>query len=256
MRPEVHVWLARPGAIRDAELLDAYRALLTDEERARGDRFRFRRHGDQFLITRALVRTRLSYYFDVPAEDWRFEPGAHGRPEISRPAPDEIHALDGISFNLSHTEGLIACSLSFGRVIGCDVEDLERRVGSSEIANRFFAPGERRALDAAPAAQRTRRFLEFWTLKEAYLKACGTGLSTPLESFTFELGPPCQETARRTIRVRFDGIDDDPRSWTFDLLHPDPAHVLAIAYASPTRAPILVRECIPLLSEDPRPEPA
>jgi len=246
---ETHVWLARPDSITDPELLDRYRQLLTPEERARGERFRFRRHGDQFLITRALVRTRLSHYFDVSPESWRFRADENGRPEIETPTPTGVRGAGAISFNLSHTDGLIACAIHFGARIGCDVENLGRRIEGDGIAKRFFAASERDELGATPQAQRRERFLELWTLKEAYLKACGTGLRTPLGAFAFELPPV--STSRRgccspEVRIRFDELDDSPGDWRFSLLRPGPTHVLAVALHSKAAPTLRIRDCVPL----------
>ena len=96
----VHVdWVATANPQLPTRL-DAYRALLNDDELARMQRFVFDKDRRAFLITRALVRTMLSRYAAVPPADWRFITNAHGRPELlDRPAnvPD-------LRFNISHTE--------------------------------------------------------------------------------------------------------------------------------------------------------
>ena len=236
MRPQVHVWLARPDDPGHDARLEGYRGLLTDEERARGERFRFARHRRQFWVTRALVRTSLSQYFDVPPRDWRFEPDVHGRPRVVSPC--EVSPL---SFNLSHTDGLIACGCTWGATLGCDVEDLQRRLETHKVARRFFAEPEVAALDAGPQDLRPRRFLEFWTLKEAYLKARGTGLRLPLGDFAFELSERIgglDHALPERIRIAFHGIDDDPARWRFTLHDPTPHHLLALALNTPIPIPI------------------
>lgn len=241
---EVHVWLARPGEIGEAGLIERYRGMVTAAERERGERFRFERHRDQYWVTRALVRTCLSRYFAVEPGDWRFEPDADGRPFVV--APVDIAPL---SFNLSHTDGLIACALSWGAVVGCDVEDLSRRVEGAGIASRFFARPEVECLEACDPRDRRVRFLEFWTLKEAYVKARGTGLRTSLQSFSFSMwnrpGGRADAPPDR-IRIEFHGLDDDPAGWWFSLRRVDAQHVLALAVASSRARPIRLRECVPL----------
>ena len=62
---QVDLWFAVPDEIQDSELLAAYGQLMSEEERARQQRFLFARHRHQFLVARALVRTTLSRYAPV-----------------------------------------------------------------------------------------------------------------------------------------------------------------------------------------------
>jgi 4'-phosphopantetheinyl transferase len=79
-----------------------------------------------------------------------------------------------------------------------------------QIADRYFALAEVAALRALPTEQQQHRFLEYWTLKESYIKARGTGLSIPLDRFEFELGLTVG------IRLRLDPIlRDSGEAWRF-----------------------------------------
>jgi 4'-phosphopantetheinyl transferase len=96
----------------------------------------------------------------------------------------------------------------------------------ARIAARFFAPAECRQLDAAPADSRRELFFAFWTLKEAYIKATGHGLSMPLADFAFDLAAsPSVSFAAH--------IEDDPRAWCFWHQHLLGTHALAIALRCP-----------------------
>jgi 4'-phosphopantetheinyl transferase len=149
-----------------------------------------------------------------------------------------------LAFNVSHSDGLIACLVGLDREIGIDVENRGRARRALEIAERFFSATEAAALRRVAENERHTRFLEYWTLKEAYLKARGTGLRLPLESFSLhvEEGAP--------IRISFDPrLDDDPASWQFALFHPTPRHLLAVALrrrAEPDLA-IELEPCVPLV---------
>jgi 4'-phosphopantetheinyl transferase len=214
---EVHVWSTRPDSITDAALLHAYGALMTGDERARQGRFRLERSRHEHLVTRALLRTVLSRYLDRAPTEWRFVENRHGRPELA-PGFDSR-----LRFNLSHTEGLIACAVTLDRDVGVDVEALDRRGETVRIADRFFSPSEVRALRALPESERRERFFSYWTLKEAYIKARGLGLAIPLGQFSFEL----EDTGR--IGISFDAaLEDDPDSWQFALYRPSERHRLAI----------------------------
>ncbi len=216
---EAHLWAARPAAFTDAAHLDRLRAILTEEERARADRYRFAHDRRTSLVTRALVRVTLSRYCGVPPERWRFRANDHGRPDVASPATS-------LRFNVSHTEGLVVCLIGRGRELGVDAESLGRDRRWLDLAERFFAPAEARALREVPAARRPLRFLEYWTLKESYVKARGRGLTLPLSGFWFDLPAPAPDR----IRIRFTpAIDDDPARWQFSLDRLGADHVAATA---------------------------
>jgi 4'-phosphopantetheinyl transferase len=63
------------------------------------------------------------------------------------------------------------------------ISDAER------IAATFFHPLEYTSLMNAPDEVRMEVFFTLWTKKEAYLKALGTGLSVPLDSFSVSTAP-------------------------------------------------------------------
>lgn len=175
------LWLVPYREIDDPVLLQELGQLLSAEERQRGARFLHAEDRHRFLLTRASVRTVLSRYAPVAPQDWTFTANAHGRPAIATSHP---HAAD-LCFNLSHTRGLIVLGVCRDRELGVDVENLRERLPSPGIAERFFSPQESAALAALPEPLRHERFFAYWTLKEAYIKARGRGLSIPLDHFCF-----------------------------------------------------------------------
>jgi 4'-phosphopantetheinyl transferase len=234
---EVHLWYVRPDDIEDASLLAAYDALLTPAERARRDRYMFERNRREYLLTRALVRTTLSRYAPVAPEAWTFRENQWGRPQVA------LAEHDGLVFNLSNTRGLIACVVAKGLEIGVDVEDTERGGATVGIADRFFSPREVAALHAQPEKAQKSRFFDYWTLKEAYIKARGMGLAIPLDQFSFLLddAPP--------IRIAFEPeLGDDASTWQFEQFHLSPHHKTAAAVRRGVAPNVrfVVRETVPL----------
>ena len=229
---EAHVWLANPERIHEPALLERYLALLGSQERERHARLRREPSRREFLVAHAFARMTLSRYAPVPPEAWSFSLGEHGRPEISGPSDGR-----GLRFNLSHTRGMVACAVTRDLDIGVDVENRARRLRHRDLSERFFGEAEVEALRALAPEERARRFLELWTLKEAYLKARGLGISIPLRGFQFQLSdsaPP---------RIRFDPalLCDDPESWQFALHRPTQTHTLALAICRPDRRERTVR---------------
>lgn len=215
----VHIDLVETANQAALDKLDAYKAWLSHDEHERMARFVFDRDRRAFLMTRALVRTMLSRYASVAPADWRFIANVHGRPEIlDRPkgAPD-------LRFNISHTDGLIACAVTIGREVGVDVENIGRHL-QHDVAGRHFAPNEVTDLRKLPEDQQRRVFFDYWTLKEAYIKARGFGLALPLGDFAFKLHPPAPPT------ITFEpSLDDDPATWQFMQEWPTPQHRLGLA---------------------------
>jgi 4'-phosphopantetheinyl transferase len=203
----VHLWWLAADSAEAEALLACADSVLSDDERARRDAVPFADGRRELALSRTLLRTRLAGYTGVAPTAFRFGCGAHGRPAIDEPA-----AWRALRFSVSHTEGALACALVWGAEIGVDVE----QVGDppSAVAETFFAPQEVADLDGCPPEVRRRRFFELWTLKEAYTKARGTGLST-FRSAVFSIGPG-------GVRCSADG-------WRFALCRPTPDHQLAIA---------------------------
>ena len=202
----IYLWCAFYDEIRDEVLLREYEHLLSESERQRRSRFAFADDRHRFLVTRALLRTVLSEYVpSVGPADWIFAPNVHGRPEIVNDHPAARH----VSFNISHTKSLVVLALTYSRALGVDTENVTRAV-PLEIADRYFAPAEVTSLHALPPVARQRRFLEYWTLKESYIKARAMGLSIPLDTFSFEF------VGKRRVMLRID--DEQPAAATSWLL--------------------------------------
>ncbi|NML19103.1 4'-phosphopantetheinyl transferase family protein [Azohydromonas caseinilytica] len=192
-------------AAGDAALLREYDRRLSAEERARRDRFHFERDRLLYMLARVALREALSRHAPVAPADWRFELNAWGKPHVADPA-----WRDALSFNMSHTEGVVLIGVTQQRALGVDVERLARNA-LLDIADRFFSPSEVSALRALAPARQGRRFFELWTLKEAYIKARGMGLSIPLDRFSFELDPDPQRVA-----LAIDAsLADTPARWHF-----------------------------------------
>jgi 4'-phosphopantetheinyl transferase len=236
----VHVWTVRQDADDVQRRLPGYDSVLTDDERVRARRFMHEGDRGRFVIGRALARTMLSHFGGLGPRSWPIVIDEHGRPELG---PYDGGVPD-LRFNLSHTHGLVACALTVGRDVGVDVEDIQRRV-VHELPERFFSPREVADLRALPRAQQDAVFFDYWTLKEAYIKARGLGLALPLGQFTFvralDAGP----------RIEFEPeLHDDPASWQFAQFWPTSTHRMAVAVRRHgADLAILVSEVVPDVSE-------
>ena len=213
---EVHLSYAADD-VRDERLLAKYRSLLTSEERLRHDRFRSERDQRRYLVTRALVRWVLSQHAGVAPEEFVFSTNAWGKPEIRKPSGLALR------FNASNTRGMVACVVALAHDVGVDVEDTTRPGETGHLAERFFSKPELEALRALPAELQRERFFDYWTLKEAYVKGRGLGLSLPLHKFAIKLEPMSDPTVVVEPEV------DDGARWQLGLTRPTAAHRLASA---------------------------
>jgi 4'-phosphopantetheinyl transferase len=216
---EAHLhWVSIDGPLDQARRA-AFLGLMNDGERARHQRFLFEPKRDEFLVTRALVRTTLARYAGIDPRALGFRANAWGRPEIEAPAE---HAR--IRFNVSNTYGMVALLVADDREVGCDVEDIDRKGATTTVADRFFSAREVADLHQVSEARQRARFFDYWTLKESYIKARGMGLAIPLGDFSFSLEED------RPIAIAFDpALDDDPASWQFAQLRPSARHLISVA---------------------------
>jgi len=220
LREQLHVWIARPEDFRDEAELSHYRSWLSDDERARADRYLDAADRHLFLVAHALLRSTLSRYSDCPPQGWRFATAEHGRPGMV----NQVAGPGRVGFSLSHTRGMVACLVSEEIDCGVDVEGIGRVGDPRALAKRYFSQGECGDLDRLSDQDVDARFVEYWTLKEAYLKARGLGLELPLDRFSFVLGRGAP------IAARFEPpIVDVAAAWQFDQWRPGREHVLAIA---------------------------
>ena len=239
---EIHVWLAFYDEISEDSLLAAYRELLSAAEKEQETRFYFARDRRRYLVTRALVRTVLSRYASIQPSEWMFSTNAYGCPAVVNAQAKDL------SFNISHTHSLIVLGVTRSRALGVDVENFQAREVSIDLMDRYFAPQEVEVLTAAPPHEQQYRFFEYWTFKEAYIKARGMGLSLPLDKFSFQYADD------RAVEIAIlPELADDAARWLFWQFQPKPEYLVAIcAERAGARSPrLIVRRAVPLRSEQP-----
>ena len=185
--PEVFIWCRKTSDIPSdaAPAADFY---LSIDERRRRDRFHFPNDRRDFVAAHDLLRRALSCYTKVNPADWVFTIDRRGKPLVD--FPEAYRSC--LSFSLSHTRGAVACGVALGDPIGVDIECADRAFSADEIVDRYFSPGEAAWLRDCPLHMRHVHFTELWTLKEAFLKSIGVGISGPVAAASFRLRDPGQ----------------------------------------------------------------
>jgi len=221
-------WLTESVDAATVEQLDQ---LLSADERERRDRLRSPRQRHEFTCAHGLLRRTLSDRGDVAPEQWCFEADGYGKPSL-------VEAQAGspaFTFNIAHTDGLVACATGRGAAVGVDVERINRISPDGHPGASYFSPSEINMLEGCSNDLYPTRFIELWTLKEAFIKATGRGLSHPLHSFSFAFDEPS-----------LIGFVPPPAVvaslWQFLLAAPTPDHRLAVAVNcdSDDRSPIKI----------------
>ena len=205
--------------------------LLSPEERQRLHTLRRESDRQLFLATRLLVRSVLSEYAAIPPSEWRFAANAFGRPHL---APEIVARMEQsarrLHFNLSRSGSLAVCAISRSGEIGVDIEEEHSAIDPLEIAPGILSEAELQAFRDTPAHKRVPTPLNYWTLKEAYLKARGIGLTVDVKHIAF------LDIGSTGFHAHFSAIlADSPVSWQFDLLRVFKRYRIAIAFRpSPT----------------------
>jgi len=170
---QVDLW----GACLDLPMeavFDLERSLSSDESQ-RAARFKFSIDRQRFIAGRGLLRSITGAYLECDPSAVPIAYGQFGKPHLAmRPGPKSIF------FNLSHSGALAVFAFGRGRELGVDVEQVDCKIDFHQVSNQFFTSQEVADIMAQPRHGQHLRFFEFWTRKEALLKALGRGLSMDL----------------------------------------------------------------------------
>jgi 4'-phosphopantetheinyl transferase len=178
VRPaDVHVWAFIIEEPR--EVVDAWRRVLSDDERRRADRFVHESDRRRWTVARGGLRYLLSRYCDTPPGALAFEQGAAGKPSLTAAA----HRHRTIHFNLAHSHGRALLAVGGTRPVGIDLEQARGDFDTIALARHYFCERELEAITAAPVLHQREAFFRHWVAKESVLKAQGVGLSFPLDRF-------------------------------------------------------------------------
>ncbi|MBN1912702.1 MAG: 4'-phosphopantetheinyl transferase superfamily protein [Pirellulales bacterium] len=184
-RSRVGLWIAPIGPCA-APMLDNHLALLSPAEREHLDRLTVAGDRQRYLVGRVLLRTALSSATAqrVTPRQWQFDTATGGKPIV---APGL--GLPPLEFNISHCRQLVVVAVGSDFPVGVDVEYLDRSIDSPPAAG-VLAPGERAWLEGRLPEERAIDFLRLWTLKEAYAKLRGQGVSLDFATFEIGMDPP------------------------------------------------------------------
>jgi len=182
-------------------------SVLNIYEREKAKSFKQPLDADISLISRYLLRQILSPLCGRKADEIEFLYNEYNRPYLNE-----------FDFNISHSGNRIAIAANpYGRV-GIDIEKI-RKV-EENIAELCFTEEEKIYIFNNKKFD-LEKFFEFWTLKEAFIKADGKGMSYPLLDFYFEID--------EKIKLNFKKSDSSIK-WMFEKIAIDPEYKMALCY--------------------------
>jgi 4'-phosphopantetheinyl transferase len=217
---EVHVW--RVDLNQPPGVVLTLRQSLAPDELARAKRFVLDKDRRRFIAGRAALRNILSRYLNTEPTLVRFVYNQRGKPQL---APELRYACSDseLCFNLSHSGELALVAVVLGRQVGIDVERLDPTVDRELLARGSFTPREQARLAALPKPLQLSAFFAGWTRKEAFLKACGRGLSIPLDQVEVSSIP-----GEPPLLLRAESDPAEPGHWSLHDIQVDCDYAAAI----------------------------
>lgn len=213
---DVHVWLARLDLAESH--VTQLRCLLSDDEQTRADRFYFERDRRRFVVARGTLRSVLAQYVKRPPENIQFGYEAAGKPYLisSGDAP-QLH------FNVSHSHELALIAVCLRHRVGIDIEYKNPKAATLDVAQHYFAQEEIAALAERHSEARCDMFFAIWTMKEAYIKGRGEGVSLGLDTFAVNT-----DSGKPPGLIRSSHGKDEPKRWRFWTIDAGPAYAAAM----------------------------
>jgi 4'-phosphopantetheinyl transferase len=167
---DAEVWLLG-GAFSETSAEKLARE-LTPAELKRATRFRDPDTRERFILRHAALRMLVAETLTLPPTEVHIDAPAHRAPSIS------VLGRGPIAASATHTQGLDAVAVSHGGPIGIDVEGIRVIPQQEAVARSLFDAHEMEIFRRLRLDDAQRTLLSAWVLKEAYVKALGTGVES------------------------------------------------------------------------------
>jgi 4'-phosphopantetheinyl transferase len=197
---QVHLWRFNLESVPEDWQAEG-RHYLSDDENERAAKFK--RGGDDYINTRIFMRNTLATYLNRSPEKLIFDRNPYGKPFLRG---------EDLAFNLSHSRQWAVLAVGINCDLGIDVESTSDRRSILDIAKHYFHEDEIATLtEMTDPDQQKDYFFRLWTLKESFLKALGTGISTGLDKVNFKINSETTISADFSSELKL----NNPKSWQF-----------------------------------------
>jgi len=180
-RAQVQVYVCPVSRVpQDHLVLSHYLGFLSSAEKLRYDQYH-PKAARLFLISRVLVKTVLADKLGISPHEVNLQLHPNGKPFVQ--------GSKAVHFNLTHSADVILLAVTEEGEIGVDIEQVNRefewrRVDSVLAQSEIEWIKEKELTDSSNVYQ---RFFQIWTLKEAYIKCTGEGMSRHLKMLNFHV---------------------------------------------------------------------
>ncbi|WP_299102867.1 4'-phosphopantetheinyl transferase superfamily protein [uncultured Winogradskyella sp.] len=209
----VHIW-SFDFNIED-EAVKKYFHLLSQDEQARANKFKFDKDRRCYVVSKGVLRTLSGKYLNRNAQDIMFSYGEFGKPKFEQNTD--------LNFNVSHSGDLATIGFVTNHTIGIDIEKIKNDFDTFEIASNFFSKKEIADLQLISKPEQYIAFYRCWTRKEALIKAIGSGLSFPLDSFSVTLDHDFIAEMQETHWDK-----SEKKEWNFHTFKPRAEYIAAV----------------------------
>ena len=179
---EIHVW--KMDLATQDENIEKYARVISNDETKIAERYKFQKDRLSYIARHGLLRLILSRYLPTEAGSLDFSYGPHGKPYISK----EQNIL-GIQFSLSSSSSIGLLGITRNNPIGIDIEHRNTDIDFQGISELYFSESEISHIRENDDLNKSNEFYRIWTMKEAYLKAVGSGMSMGTDTFSVPLTP-------------------------------------------------------------------
>lgn len=212
---EVHLWCVSLDA--GQELLESCTSALTRAENERISYYAFRQAQESYAISQGGLRLLLSSYLGLSPQAIQLERHAKGKPHT----PDDR----SLFFNLSNSGRYCVYAFSRAGEVGIDIEAIRDLPDLQQLIDTNFTDREKEYINRIPE-KRADRFFQFWTVKEAYVKAVGEGMRLTPSSVEFSVDN--NGFSLESIM----GVQEH-EDWQCSVFAPGPGYMGAIVYKGP-----------------------
>lgn len=211
----IDITLLHLPTLREDDSLDP--AWLSEDEQLRSQRFLNPTQARDYVKIRTWLRRELARRISSEPGAIAFTYGPSGKPALSSGGP---------FFNLSHSSEFAVVAVSERFELGVDIEAIRSDVDALGLARRYFHPDEFEHLNSLEPTLLTKAFFQCWTLKEALLKARGSGFFLDARSFAVT----CVKDGVS------DGVSVVDQIWQLSSLESPAEYAAALAWSVPDQS--------------------
>ncbi len=221
---EIHVWTAELDV--EAAAADHLQRLLSPTALQRIARFKAPELRRRHMVATATLFRLLAQYTNHSSEDLEVGTTAFGKPYLLH------HPTAGtVQFSVADSDHIAIYAFTKHGPIGVDLEEVVPLPEWPDMADVCLSAIEKEWIRRLPVNQQEMAFLQVWTIKEAYLKAIGTGLSISPTSIEVEF----DHCAQKYKLLRVDESRDSVQHWKISTFSPRPSFLAALVYPDSSR---------------------